>query len=140
MTKYPVYNGFPYILNLDAIKRNLIVVGNNMKNERRKYPRADVQVDATITFDGRDISVVTRNISRCGMLLGASAAIDEFTVIAVSLELPHSDGTIRVNCEGVIVRVQIDFEDDYPYSLAVHFVEVEEAIGDKISAYVDSVM
>ncbi|MCP4231590.1 MAG: PilZ domain-containing protein [bacterium] len=111
-----------------------------MKRERRKYPRADIRANATITVGGRDISVVTRNISRCGMLLAASDPIDEFTVIALSLELPYLNDTVSVNCEGVIVRVQMGFEPDYPYSLAVHFVELEEATGDRISAYVDDAL
>ena len=111
-----------------------------MERERRKYPRADVRTNAVISVDGKPISVVTRNISRCGMLMETSAAIDEFTVIAVTLELPFSDEAVKVNCEGVVVRIQPGQEPDYPYSLAVHFVEVEEATGDRISAYVDNAL
>jgi len=111
-----------------------------MERERRKYSRADIRVNATITVDGQDISVTTKNISRSGMLLDATDPIEEFTVIAVTLELPYLNGEIKINCEGVIVRAAMGFESAFPYSLAVHFIDIEEASGDEISAYVDSAL
>jgi hypothetical protein len=108
-----------------------------MERERRKYPRANVRVNAVISVDNKPISVVTRNISRSGMLLETTDSIDEFTVIAVTLELPFSEETVRINCEGVIVRIQPGQEPGFPYSLAVHFVEIDEPSGDIISKFVD---
>jgi len=32
------------------------------------------------------------------------------------------------------------FESAFPYSLAVHFIDIGEASGDEISAYVDSAL
>jgi c-di-GMP-binding flagellar brake protein YcgR len=111
-----------------------------MERDRRKYPRVKIRVKGTITVDGDPVSVITRNISRTGMLLDASDPIGEFTVIGIILELPDTEETIKVNCEGVIVRVQPGFEPDLPYSLAVHFVETEGISEEKISAFVDKAL
>ncbi len=111
-----------------------------MERDRRKYPRANIRVKGTITIDGAPVSVITRNISRTGMLLDASDPISEFTIIGITLELPNAEETVKVNCEGVIVRVQPGFEPDLPYSLAVHFVETGGISEEKISAFVDNAL
>ena len=111
-----------------------------MDRERRKYPRADIRVNGTLSVDGVPVSVVTRNISRSGMLLDASDAIDEFTIIGIILELPVSGEMVKVDCEGVIVRVRPGFEPDLPYSLAVHFVDAEGNSGELIGEFVDKAL
>lgn len=108
-----------------------------MERDRRKYPRADIRVNGTLSVDGVLVSVVTRNLSRSGMLLDASNTIDEFTVIGITFELPVSGETVKVDCEGVIVRVEPGYEPDFPYSLAVHFVEERGNSGEIIGAFVD---
>jgi len=97
--------------------------------ERRRYPRAEISLNGVIIGgDEREIEIKSLNISESGMFIAAREPLDEFTVISAIMKLPGPDNgreAIEVYCEGVVVRIEYDDANEYPYRMAVHFSRLE---------------
>ncbi len=99
--------------------------------DRRRHPRAFADFDVAI---GNSL-VTARDVSRSGLRCVVDEPIREMTEVEMTLQVPQPTGpTVRVVGRGAVVRV--DRTADGRFELAILFLELDDAGGDAIDAYV----
>ena len=112
--------------------------------ERRRYPRAAIDYRAILqtTADGL-VKLRARNISASGLFIDAEKKLTEFTEVSLDVHLPAvcEVRPLSFKCAGVIVRVDVnEGRDDWPFSAAIHFTDIDTVHRAAISAYVEAIL
>ncbi|MFH1259295.1 MAG: PilZ domain-containing protein [Elusimicrobiota bacterium] len=100
----------------------------NYHPERRSSPRIERGLPLKISCGEFDLVTETKNISAVGAYCIVDRYLAPMTKLAILLLLPFSNGdkviNKKVNCEGIVVRVDEPREGDDKYRIAIYFNEI----------------
>jgi hypothetical protein len=113
---------------------------NRKKEDRRRDPRYDRSFLLHVGSDSQEgLRAESINISTRGLYCKVPRYVHPYSKLRVALELPFvSRGPEKVECEGVVVRV--DPETELPgirdYRLAIYFLNLDKSSAHLISDYI----
>lgn len=99
-------------------------------SERRKYPRVPESVTCQVALGSERFETLTKNLSCGGALCSLSEQIAPMTKLEVVLDLPPSQGAVRVprqtvHCFGVVIRQdRLPLEERPSYLTAIYFTDL----------------
>ncbi len=112
-----------------------------LNQERRSYPRIEKDIPLKIRSGEYDIVTKTKNICSAGAYCSVSRYLEPLTKLKIVLLLPLQKDkkiiTKKVECEGVVVRVEGPFPGPKHYDIAIFFSDINKSEIKKISEYVD---
>lgn len=118
------------------------LVGGNQRRlnkmpfiEKRRYPRIKKKLSLKLESKEFDIVTEAENISASGAYCRIEKYLALFTMLDISLFLSSKDRAERIDCKGVVVRIEENL--DKTYNIAIYFNEIREMDQEKISQYVD---
>ena len=107
--------------------------------ERRRDPRYDRNLRVHVGGSSADgLRAESINISSRGLYCKVPRYVHPFSKLNVALDLPFvSSGVAKVECEGVVVRVEPEAEMPglNEYRLAIYFLNLERHAADAIHAF-----
>ena len=109
-------------------------------SERRRETRHE----KSLTFSVRDsadavVRAETINISSRGLYCTTNHRVPLYSKLRVAMELPMDDGdSEQLDCEGVVVRLEEDGASAGKFSLAIYFLNIDEASAKRLDGYLDS--
>lgn len=103
--------------------------------EKRRYPRIKKKLPLKLESKEFDIITEAENTSASGTYCRIEKYLTPFTMLDISLFLSSKDKAKRIDCKGVVVRVEENL--DKTYNIAIYFNEIKEMDREKISQYVD---
>jgi hypothetical protein len=94
--------------------------------ERRRWPRARIDLPITVALEGGTAEARLRDLSRAGVCFYLDRPIPLMTVLELRLELPVEGGQRRIQGRGAVVRSEkISAHLDH-YEVAVFLHEIAE--------------
>ena len=107
--------------------------------ERRKYPRVEKKLPIKAFGETFDFYTETMNIGAGGVLCYLENPIPIATKLKITLILPFKDGDKRIDCEGVVVRIQENLKVTGPnrYYIAIMFTDISPEDREKINQFVN---
>jgi hypothetical protein len=111
--------------------------------ERRKAHRVDAHLNLKLHLDlpdSQDDDLETLNVSSSGIYFRSQAYIEPMTKLALSFEVPVSEGgQAEVECEGIVARVvpELPDEDVDGYEIAVFFTTIGSESLRSLEDYVE---
>lgn len=111
--------------------------------ERRTYPRVTKKLPLKVKANSFDIAAETKNISSSGVYCQVNKYVELMTKVAIILLLPlklknNKIVTRKLNCEGVVVRVEKSKDAEGRFNLAIFFNNIKKADTAAITRYVNS--
>ncbi|MBI3083337.1 MAG: PilZ domain-containing protein [Candidatus Omnitrophica bacterium] len=109
-----------------------------MSHERRRAPRVPERVPLAITAAEAVVEAETKNLSASGVYCALERFIAPMTKLQLAFELPQGDRPARIECSGVVVRVEpiITSVDRARYNTAIFFTDLVERDRMAISQFV----
>jgi hypothetical protein len=108
--------------------------------ERRRSPRVQGQIPLKIKTDEYDLVGQTHNISSIGAYCTVSKHIPPFSLISIVMLLPiktnNKNNVYNVRCQGVVVRSEVNPQNDKEYNIAIYFNRIRKSDKAKILQYV----
>ena len=105
--------------------------------ERRRAPRAEVDIPIRLTPRDTAQPAQLVNISTSGICCTFGEAVNEMTLVGLSLELPSQDTAVQV--KGAVVRCEKLRDRNPPtYKIGVFFTEMSPETRRAIEAFVES--
>lgn len=105
--------------------------------ERRQAPRAAERVPLSITDGSFDVQAETKDLSASGACCVVSQFIPLMTKVTLQLVVLNGGRQVRVQCTGVIVRVEPIGEPAHPrYNVAIFFTDLSDSDRGAISRFV----
>lgn len=110
--------------------------------ERREYPRAKADLSLKIET-GAVIESKVRNISCSGIHCQIKCPVQLMSKVVIALLLPSLAGKKsgnfdKIDCEGVVVRIQkVAERDEILYNTAVFFTNLDKKDKEKIAHFVE---
>ncbi|MGE4357150.1 MAG: PilZ domain-containing protein [Candidatus Omnitrophota bacterium] len=109
--------------------------------ERRKYPRVEKKLPIKAFGETFDFYTETMNIGAGGVLFYLDNPIPIATKLKITLVLPSRKEKmdIRIDCEGVVVRIQENLNVTGPgrYYMAIMFTDISAEDRNKIIHFVN---
>ena len=110
----------------------------HVQSERRRAPRASVDLPLQLSTKADASPARLRNISQSGLCCVSDQAVEEMTLMGVQLDLP---GHGPVEVQGAVVRCDKDREGEAPgYEIAIYFTEMSAQARIAIQNFVVSVL
>ena len=110
------------------------------REERRRYPRIQKNIPLKIQKDNFDFVGQTQDISCIGAYCTVNKNIPLFSVISIVLLLPlkknNKSNVCSVHCKGVIVRNELNPQNNKEYQIAIYFNDLRQSDKVKLSKYV----
>ena len=108
--------------------------------ERRRSPRVQRQIPLKIKIDDYDLVGQTHNISCIGASCTVNKYIKPFSLISIVMLLPlkinDKNGVCSIRCQGVVVRVEANPQNDKEYNIAIYFNRIRQSDKAKLLQYV----
>ena len=106
--------------------------------ERRRAPRVPERVPLAITDATAVVEAETKNLSASGVYCALERFIAPMTKLQLEFELPQGVRPTRIQCSGVVVRVEpiITRVDRARYNTAIFFTDLVERDRMAISQFV----
>lgn len=105
--------------------------------ERRRTPRAEVDIPIRLTPRDTAQPAQLVNISTSGICCTFGEAVNEMTLVGLTLELPSQDTAIPV--KGAVVRCKKLRDRNPPtYEIGIFFTEMSPETRRAIEAFVES--
>lgn len=108
------------------------------QKERRVAPRVDERIPVSLTDAGTELSTTTLNLSASGAYCVLDHFIAPMSKLEVRFELPQGTRRIRIQCTGVVVRVDPMVAEGQraSYRTAIFFTELAERDRGRIGRFV----
>lgn len=105
--------------------------------ERRRDPRYAKTFSVEVAGDSAEgLKAESINISTRGLYCKVPRYVQPFSKLRVALDLPFVARTgERVECEGVVVRVDRDEVSSSDYRLAIYFLDLDRRSADLIGEF-----
>lgn len=119
-------------------KRTTIMLQNNSKHEKRRFPRTNKSLPIKIRNEDLDIVAETKNISCIGAYCQVDRYIAPFTKLKTTILLSPKpkNNSHSINCNGVVVRVEKNNNDlETQYNIAIYFNEISKTNMLKIDRF-----
>jgi len=113
--------------------------------ERRKSPRINKVLSVKLSDSEFDILTETKNISATGAYCPVSKPLELMTKLRLVLLIPikkNRTKTIKkINCEGVVVRLESTKDKDkYPYRAGIFFNQINDQDKKALRFYIQSAL
>ena len=95
-------------------------------DERRRWPRANADVAATVALEGSTNEARVRDISRAGVCFYLDRPIPLMTVLELRMNLPVEGGVRQVTGRGAVVRSEKISAHVEHYEIAIFLHEMAE--------------
>ncbi|MCE9593275.1 MAG: PilZ domain-containing protein [Planctomycetes bacterium] len=102
--------------------------------ERRRYPRAQIEGQVTLTLKSGTFHAKLRDISRAGVSFYLERSVPLMTLLELSLDLPGAAGPVIAR--GAVVRCERIGPSVEHWEIAVFLHETTEANARAIDAFV----
>lgn len=106
--------------------------------ERRGAPRAAERVLVAVTDAGAVLQTETKNISASGAYCTLDRFVAPMTKLQLAFELPQGSRRVKIQCAGVVVRIEpvVATVDRGMYNVAIFFTELAERDRSAIARFV----
>ena len=106
--------------------------------ERRRAPRVAERLPVAITEAGAQLTAETQNLSTSGAYCSMDRFIAPMTKLELTLDVPDGASYTKVQCQGVVVRVEpaIGTPDHGRYHVAIFFTELSQRGRSAIARFV----
>lgn len=104
-------------------------------SERRRYPRSRRKIAAISDETGPGVLNHIDNVSASGVLCHTVKPVPLMTKLKMVLELPKPFDR-RVECEGVVVRCELDEQGDDNFKVAILYTRVDPEDREALEDYV----
>jgi len=106
--------------------------------ERRGAPRVASRLPLTLTRQAEEFVTRTKNISASGAYCQIPRFVAPMTKLQVWLEIPSRSHPARIECQGVVVRVEPSRINPHParYHVAIFFSDLADRDRSIIARYV----
>ena len=89
-----------------------------------------------------DAITETKNLSENGTYCSVSRYIEPLTKLKLMILIPkvskkNKNATYKIECEGIVVRVEKTEDHKKPYNIAIYFNEIKERDKTRIASYVE---
>ncbi|MFC1594500.1 PilZ domain-containing protein [Candidatus Omnitrophota bacterium] len=113
-----------------------------VRQERRRGPRIEKDIPLKLRIGEYDIVTSTSNLSSVGAYCCVGRYLEPLTKLKIMLLLPQPKdnkkvATRKVECEGVVVRIEGPFDNPPQYNVAIFFSDIDKAEAKKISEFVN---
>lgn len=105
-------------------------------DERRRWPRANADVAATVALEGATSEARVRDISRAGVCFYLDRPIPLMTVLELRMNLPVADGVRQVTGRGAVVRSEKISAHVEHYEIAIFLHEMADPDRKCVEDYV----
>jgi len=105
-------------------------------DDRRRWPRANADLAATVALDGSTNEARVRDISRAGICFYLDRPIPLMTVLELRMSLPVADGMRQVTGRGAVVRSEKISAHVEHYEIAVFLHEMADPDRKCVEEYV----
>ena len=98
-----------------------------MSSERRRDTRFEINQIVEMSF-GREtfLHATGLNVSKTGMLCETDSYLEPYTQVSFMMSLPIGSVTVRISCEGIVVRSDIE-SDRYLAGISFTSMSDEDA-------------
>ena len=106
--------------------------------ERRKVPRIAERVVMAVTDAGTALAAESHNLSTSGVYCTLDRFLAPMSKVQLQFELPNGARTSKVQCTGVVVRVEpvVASADRGRFNTAIFFTELSDRNRSTISRFV----
>ena len=113
-------------------------MASGMTRERRKVPRIAERVVMAVTDAGTALAAESRNLSTSGVYCTLDRFLAPMSKVQLQFELPNGGRTSKVQCTGVVVRVEpvVASADRGRFNTAIFFTELSDRNRSTISRFV----
>ncbi len=110
----------------------------SVKVERRRAPRISTRLPMAVMDGDKAFVVTTKNISTSGAYCEVGRFFAPMTKFHIKLELPTRPKSIRIRCEGVVVRMDPPTAQvrRRQYHMALFFQDLDTHAREAIGRYV----
>jgi type IV pilus assembly protein PilZ len=105
-----------------------------MGEEKRKDPRADVQIEIQYQTDREFLAAYTKNISGGGVFIRTSQPLSLNQKVALRFTLPSIDHQFEIG--GLVVWVNSSPRGAFPVGMGIKFLEIKPADADAVAEFV----
>jgi len=106
--------------------------------ERRKVPRVAERVVMAVTDAGTALTAESHNLSTSGVYCTLDRFLAPMSKVQLQFELPNGARTAKVQCTGVVVRVEpvVASADRGRFNTAIFFTELSDRNRSTITQFV----
>jgi hypothetical protein len=104
--------------------------------ERRRWPRAGIELPVTIVLDGMHHEAKVRDISRAGVSFYLERPIPLMTVLGLSLDLHFGSRKHPIRGQGAVVRCERISPSLQQYEIALFLHDLSESDREAIDNHV----